>query len=79
MFGALSWFYKDLKTKEFTLHSLISGIERGSKFEWSFPELNNSENEIKSILLHTLAGGKIMNLELNERFAFIRLGIGKTN
>jgi hypothetical protein len=66
LFGVLSWFYKDLKSGEFTPHTLISGIERGSKFEWTVPELNDSEKEINSILLQTLAGGKVMNAELNE-------------
>jgi len=66
LFGVLSWFYKDLKSGDFTPYTLISGIERGSKVEWTVPELKDSKNKINNILLQTLAEGKVVNADLNE-------------
>ena len=66
LFGVLSWFYKDLETSEFTPHTLISGIQRGTDIEWTVPELKDSKKPINCILLRTLSEGKLNSANLND-------------
>lgn len=66
LYGVLSWFHKDLESKEFTPFSLFSGIQRGSKVEWTVPDLKDSNRQINSILLQTVAEGKVLSADLNE-------------
>lgn len=65
IYGVLSWFYKDLKTQEFTPHTLVSGIQRGVDIKWTVPELKDSKKPINCILLRTLADGKLNSANLN--------------
>ncbi|WP_405199082.1 hypothetical protein [Christiangramia sp. LLG6405-1] len=66
LYGILSWFYKDLESREFTPYSLFSGIQRGSKVEWKVPNLKESNSQINSILLQTVAEGKVVSEDLNK-------------
>lgn len=54
-FGVISWVHKDLKTHKFNLYQLISGnFVVGPNAKQIVPDLKESNEELNSILLHTV-------------------------
>ncbi|ESU18458.1 hypothetical protein FCR2A7T_29400 [Flavobacterium cauense R2A-7] len=54
-YGVISWVFKDLTNQKFNLYQLISGnLVVGPNAKQTVPDLKNSNEEINSILLHTV-------------------------
>jgi len=66
IYGLLTWFYRNPKTKKFRAHYLFSGVSRRANMKLTVPNTDKFNRKINSIQLHSVKKKKIIIADIRQ-------------